>query len=635
MTEGAFKAFKASLCGFDIVGLTSITHYAESEKGRMIHSAIRKIIDRCGVKKVVMIYDGDCLNISDKDLEFKRDLTSRPNRFYKSMLKIQELLIDPDIEVYFSHIMSTDIPGQPKGLDDLLCAFPDKQQEIRDDLYTLGKIGSYFFRMNGKLFQSKLKKYFGLKDVNQFVSLWGDKLDKREFVFKGDLYTWDEKRDIYIVSIPKDLRNFFRVNNTFYKNVELWDPELNHTIYKRIRYDRSIIALDFGNDALKKIPTYEDFTYYPDNINYQRVNGNCYNLYEEIPFFPEKGECPTILKYLEHIFEEQLEYGLDYVQLLYQQPRQKLPILCLVSNERNTGKTTFLNLLNDIFGGNAVTVGNSEISSEFNGLIAGKLIVGVDETALSDNDKVTERLKMLSTAEYIPMQLKGKDTVMIKNYAKFILVSNNETRFIYTQEEEVRFWVRKIRPIPAEELDPDIKEKMINEIPAFLYYLGNRKMTTKKEYRSWFKPELLETEALRKLKEQQRPKSVKVFIEAAKDLFLTFPREEYEVSPKLVKDWIPYFNNRGDDDQLRWLFEDYFKLEQVKIPVNKRIKIPTANAINDNYTAPVYIIHLARVRYKITAEMFLNAEELAVMRAQLPDSGENPAQKTEQNELDF
>ena len=35
------------------------------------------------------------------------------------------------------------------------------------------------------------------------------------------------------------------------------------------------------------------------------------------------------------------ELGLDYVQLLYQQPTQILPILCLVSKKNETGKTTF------------------------------------------------------------------------------------------------------------------------------------------------------------------------------------------------------------------------------------------------------------------------------------------------------
>jgi len=44
---------------------------------------------------------------------------------------------------------------------------------------------------------------------------------------------------------------------------------------------------------------------------------------------------------VKHIFGDQIELGLDYLQLLYQKPVQILPIVCLVSKERSTGKTTF------------------------------------------------------------------------------------------------------------------------------------------------------------------------------------------------------------------------------------------------------------------------------------------------------
>lgn len=62
---------------------------------------------------------------------------------------------------------------------------------------------------------------------------------------------------------------------------------------------------------------------------------------------------------IEHIFGEQYELGMDYLQLLYLQPVQKLPILLLVSEERNTGKSTFLNFLKALFQNN-VTFNTNE-----------------------------------------------------------------------------------------------------------------------------------------------------------------------------------------------------------------------------------------------------------------------------------
>ena len=41
---------------------------------------------------------------------------------------------------------------------------------------------------------------------------------------------------------------------------------------------------------------------------------------------------------------------------------QRLPVLLLVSDERNTGKTTFLNLLKSIFGGNVTFNTNEDLA---------------------------------------------------------------------------------------------------------------------------------------------------------------------------------------------------------------------------------------------------------------------------------
>lgn len=68
-----------------------------------------------------------------------------------------------------------------------------------------------------------------------------------------------------------------------------------------------------------------------------------------LTIFLQRGFFRDIEKLMHHIFEEQYELGLDYMQLLYMQPTQKLPILLLVSEERNTGKTTFPNFLKSIF----------------------------------------------------------------------------------------------------------------------------------------------------------------------------------------------------------------------------------------------------------------------------------------------
>ena len=95
---------------------------------------------------------------------------------------------------------------------------------------------------------------------------------------------------------------------------------------------------------------------------------------------PAEGECPVTIEFLKHIFQHDYELGLDYIQLLYQQPTKNLPILCLVSKEKNTCKGTFLKLIKAIFGQNATVIGNEDLANGFYASWAEKLVIAIDET---------------------------------------------------------------------------------------------------------------------------------------------------------------------------------------------------------------------------------------------------------------
>src|SRR5262249_10147970 len=154
---------------------------------------------------------------------------------------------------------------------------------------------------------------------------------------------------------------------------------------------------------------------------------------------PEDGDCPMTLEFVKHIFDEHFDLGLDYLQLLYQRPTQVLPILCLVSKENQTGKSTFAKWLKQIFENNMAIVGNADLSNDFNGFWSTKLIVCCDE-AFIEKKIIVERIKSLSTADRITMNQKGRDQVEIEFFGKFIMLTNNEDNFIYATEDDVRFW---------------------------------------------------------------------------------------------------------------------------------------------------------------------------------------------------
>ena len=288
---------------------------------------------------------------------------------------------------------------------------------------------------------------------------------------------------------------FIRVGTTLYKLVN--QPRLNGGyVKKRIVWNNETLRQDYGKHFLATVPKYDGFCTVPDHVNYRPVVDKFLNLYEPINYKPMEGDFPSIRSLVEHIFGEQYELGMDYLQLLYLQPIQKLPILLLVSEERNTGKSTFLNFLKALFQNNVTFNTNEDFRSQFNSDWAGKLLIVVDEVLLSRRED-SERLKNLSTTLSYKVEAKGKDRDEIAFFAKFVLCSNNEYLPVIIDAGETRYWVRKIDRLQSD--DTDFLQKLKAEIPAFLYHLQHRQLSTEKESRMWFAPSLLHTEALRKI----------------------------------------------------------------------------------------------------------------------------------------
>ena len=288
---------------------------------------------------------------------------------------------------------------------------------------------------------------------------------------------------------------FIRVGTTLYKLVN--QPRLNGGyVKKRIVWNNETLRQDYGKHFLATVPKYDGFCTVPDHVNYRPVVDKFLNLYEPINYKPMEGDFPSIRSLVEHIFGEQYELGMDYLQLLYLQPIQKLPILLLVSEERNTGKSTFLNFLKALFQNNVTFNTNEDFRSQFNSDWAGKLLIVVDEVLLSRRED-SERLKNLSTTLSYNVEAKGKDRDEIAFFAKFVLCSNNEYLPVIIDAGETRYWVRKIDRLQTD--DTDFLQKLKAEIPAFLYHLQHRQLSTEKESRMWFATSLLHTEALQKI----------------------------------------------------------------------------------------------------------------------------------------
>ena len=354
----------------------------------------------------------------------------------------------------------------------------------------------------------------------------------------------------------KTPEKFIRVGTILYKLVRR--PLISgDSVDEKIPWSYEVLRQDYGKNNLPEIEKYDGFCIIPNHIDYKQVHGTYLNQYEPINYEPCVGDFSHIIKFLEHIFEEHIELGYDYLQILYTQPTQMLPILLLVSNERGTGKTTFLRFLKMLFGKNATFNTNDDFKSQFNADWANRLLVLVDELLL-DKMEDTEKIKNLSTAGDYKIEAKGKDRREIEFFAKFVLCSNNEKNPIIIPKEEIRFWVRKISTIEKDNIS--LREQMANEIPHFLHFLLNRKLSTRNESRMWFNPILLETAALRKIK---RYNTNKIEIEMA-----TYCRDvmDFKCQDKIsccAKDFLNVISDTGlktDISHIRNILKESWKL---------------------------------------------------------------------------
>jgi len=289
------------------------------------------------------------------------------------------------------------------------------------------------------------------------------------------------------------------------------------------------IKQDHSKDYISKIPKYDGFTCIPEHVDYQKEYGTFYNTYFPLSNRPEEGKIDCTYSFLSHIFGKQIELGLDYLQLLYLKPVQILPILCLVSRERATGKSSFLKWLKGMFEANMTYLTNESFSSQFNSDWANKLLICIDEV-LFNKEELTERIKYLSTTNVNKMEAKGKDKREVEFFGKFILCSNNEENFIKIDESEIRFWVIKVPRIQQE--DTDLLVKMRQEIPAFLHYLTNRKLSVEKPLsRMWFHPEQIRTQALSRLIQYNRCRTERELASLLLNVMEKFDWDEIKVCP--------------------------------------------------------------------------------------------------------
>jgi phage/plasmid-associated DNA primase len=297
-----------------------------------------------------------------------------------------------------------------------------------------------------------------------------------------------------------DIKDYLRIGTKYFR--ETYRPDKNGQLIKEFTpWDKSTIRDDFSNGELSDVRKFKGFCFLPSHTEYKEDVHGFFNEYATISHTPKEGKFENITKIMKHIFgEKHLDFGLDYLQLLYLSPTQRLPIILLESSQRNTGKSTFGNLINAIYEQNVIKLGNSDLESAFNAYWTKKLMIIVDETSISKEGAI-QMLKRFSTESgTVVSNAKNQAQTQTEFIGKFLLASNEEGKAYPIEKGENRFAVFKVRTFAESRIedDPDIENKMRAEIPAFLHFLKNRKMVYKESGRMFFPTEAYFTDQLDK-----------------------------------------------------------------------------------------------------------------------------------------
>lgn len=548
VTDLPFTA-KSALGKISVIGYKGLTDQY-SDNLFTLDPKFTQLLAKKKVHTIVLLFNSDVVDPGFKPGS-ENDLSKPLFNIYYAVKRFRDILSDFDSEItlWFSHIKHQFLFNKVVTVDDL---YKEEDTAAVDPALKnfKKKENSFIDCINlTDLSMSRLYNHLKLKDVITFYSYFSDYIRYYEFVYKSVKYCHDgDKLEKIQYS---DAKLYLRVGPDYYKRVMLLNA---HDDYEEMlkRWKKGEISSDYNAEFIKQIPKYDAFINRPCNTGeYQKVyttnhNGivsTLFNMYNPVDHEPAAGEWPLIKKFLEHIFtacnmdgEVLYEFGLDYLQLSYLNPTQRLPTLCLVSNERNTGKSTFLNFLNMMFGANVTILDNQRFDPKFTTHFAGKLFVAIDEGHIPVHDKTTkEMIKNMATGKVMWLEGKGTNAESVENFTHLIFCSNDEKNFMQIDAGENRFAVLKVPTLKkaGSKDDPELLKKMQKEIPAFLNYLQNRKLHYgTNETRFWFSEHIYTTEALKVIMDRTKDTLETELVDFFTDMFLDTVQSELNYTLK-------------------------------------------------------------------------------------------------------
>lgn len=241
--EGEKKAEKACKHGVMSIGIQGIYNIGNKESG--LPADLQYIVQRCGVRNVVLLMDSDWCDLS-KNLRPDEPVDFRPRQFAGAAKKFKKYVNslhnqNINVDVYFGHINEND--RGDKGVDDLLCGLlKGKEDELAKDidfaLHAHNGVGKYCSIHNiSTLSDLKIEDFWLLNERDEFFEKYYKLLAPlRQFRFGRFLYKIDENGKVILAS-------------KYTTDAEFWSVTTNENTGKKSVSLDTYEALKFINEA--------------------------------------------------------------------------------------------------------------------------------------------------------------------------------------------------------------------------------------------------------------------------------------------------------------------------------------------------------------------------------------------------
>jgi len=360
ITEGIKKADAATSAGLCCIALTGVTMWTKKD-------------DR---GNVTALPEWDAVELRERNvyIAFDSDVTTKvPVR--KALAKLKTFLEGRGAFVHTVHLPNAQ-DGSKVGLDDYLASGKSK-----DDLYSLPR-----YLPSGEYSNPKL-----LAKLNENLAV----LERPA----GCVLYENEKG--YQICRPGELQ-------TLFADVQ-------------------------GPDGVKAIPWW---LAQPERRRYREIvfrpgqeTPNDYNLWKGWPLEPKAGDIKPFWDFVREVIcdndEQRYSYIRKWMAHAVQEPAEMPRTALLLHSTEGTGKGMFMDWLAPIFGRHYFVVTSLENAiGHFNVHLSESLLVHANEAIWGGDKRSHGRLKALITDATTDVTAKGKDTIMINNFKRWVFASN-------------------------------------------------------------------------------------------------------------------------------------------------------------------------------------------------------------------